>query len=65
LDAVNGLQIACSDGGTVRADVIYCEEGFFAGHGLAVFGVQKGDRLGTALPVPPPAASVAEAPLLQ
>ncbi len=45
-DAENGFQVACKDGEAIRADVIYCEEGFYPGYRLSAFGLQKGDRLG-------------------
>lgn len=47
LDPVNGMQIMCSDGQLLRADIIYCEEGFFAGYRLAQFGIKKNNCLGT------------------
>ena len=47
LDTVNGLLVACADGQVIKAEVVYCEEGFFAGHQLSLFGMKKHDRLGT------------------
>lgn len=46
LDPINGLLIACADGQVIKAEVVYCEEGFFAGHHLSLFGMKKHDRLG-------------------
>ncbi|MFT3827591.1 MAG: formyltransferase family protein [Chitinophagaceae bacterium] len=45
VDEKNGLTIACRDGKAISADVVYCEEGFYPGHHLAGFGLQKGNRL--------------------
>jgi methionyl-tRNA formyltransferase len=52
LDAIRGLQIACCDGLLIRADIVYCEEGFFAGDRLGTFGLKKYDQLGTAIELP-------------
>lgn len=41
------LVIACAEHTAIRAEVIYCEEGFYPGRQLAVFGFKKGLRLGT------------------
>jgi methionyl-tRNA formyltransferase len=38
--------IACKDGSALKADVIYSEEGFFAGAQLLRFGLKAGSRLG-------------------
>ena len=46
LDETNGMLIACADGKAVRADIVYCEEGFFPGYRLAMFGLKTGDMLG-------------------
>lgn len=40
------LIIACAEQSAVRAEIIYCEEGFYPGRHLAVFGFKKGSRLG-------------------
>lgn len=40
-----GLTIACKDGHAIRAEVVYCEEGFYPGHKLAAFGLQEGHCL--------------------
>lgn len=45
LDAGNGFTIACKDGQAIKAEVVYCEEGFYPGHKLAAFGLQKGHQL--------------------
>jgi len=45
LDEKNGFVIACADGTALRADVVYCEEGYYGGHKIAAFGVTKGMRL--------------------
>ncbi|MCW3085058.1 MAG: hypothetical protein JWP12_2424 [Bacteroidetes bacterium] len=47
LDENKGLVIACSDKRAIRVDIIYCEEGFYPGHRLILFGFKKGLRLGT------------------
>jgi methionyl-tRNA formyltransferase len=47
MDDSKGLVIACCDNKTIRVDVIYCEEGFYPGHRLALFGFRKGGRLGS------------------
>lgn len=52
LDAVNGLQVICCDGQLIKADVVYCEEGFFAGHRLGLFGLKQYDQLGTGADTP-------------
>lgn len=46
LDPAQGLLVACADGQCIRVAVIYTEEGFFAGHQLAMFGIKQYDRLG-------------------
>ncbi len=45
IDPGNGLTIACKEGKIVKAEVVYCEEGFYSGHRLAGFGLQKDARL--------------------
>lgn len=45
LDESKGCVIACLDNKALRADVVYCEEGFYPGHRLAAFGFKKGQRL--------------------
>lgn len=51
----SGLLIACMDGRFIRADVVYCEEGFYTGSRLSAFGLKKNEQLGqvmaTATPV--------------
>ncbi|MCW3104204.1 MAG: hypothetical protein JWO09_2644 [Bacteroidetes bacterium] len=47
LDESKGLIVACCDNRTIRVDVMYCEEGFYPGHRLALFGFKKGNRLGS------------------
>ena len=47
LDETKGFVIACTDKKAIRADVIYCEEGFYPGHRIVTFGLKKGQRLGT------------------
>lgn len=39
-----GLVIVCKDQTLLKAEVIYAEEGFFAGRQLARFGLKAGDR---------------------
>lgn len=45
IDAGQGLTIACKNGKAIKAEVVYCEEGFYPGHKLAAFGLQKGNQL--------------------
>lgn len=45
MDAANGFTVSCKDGQAIRADVVYCEEGFYPGYRLAAFGLQQGDQL--------------------
>lgn len=45
VNAGEGFTIACKDGKAIKAEVVYCEEGFYPGHKLAAFGLQKGDQL--------------------
>ncbi|WP_276486070.1 methionyl-tRNA formyltransferase [Paraflavitalea pollutisoli] len=45
-----GLLVTCVDNLLLKAEIVYCEEGFFMGHQLALFGLQKLTRLGV-LPV--------------
>lgn len=42
----NELLIACAGQTAIRAEVIYCEEGFYPGRHLSAFGFRKGFRLG-------------------
>jgi methionyl-tRNA formyltransferase len=37
--------IACKDGKKLKAEIAYCEEGFYPGHCMKIFGLQKNDRL--------------------
>lgn len=45
INAGDGLTIACRDGHAIKADIVYCEEGFYPGHKLAAFGLQEGHCL--------------------
>ena len=45
VDAGKGFTIACKGGKAIRAEVIYCEEGFYPGHYMSVFGLQKDEIL--------------------
>lgn len=45
VNPADGLTIACKDGQAIRAQVVYCEEGFYPGHQLAAFGLQAGHCL--------------------
>jgi methionyl-tRNA formyltransferase len=63
LDAVNGLQIACCDKQLLRVDVAYCEEGFFAGYRLGMFGLKQNDQLGINITFSAPARVGGEAAL--
>lgn len=42
LDETNGMLVACSDGKAIKAEVVYCEEGYFPGHKMSQFGLRKG-----------------------
>lgn len=46
LDEKNGMIVACSDNKALRVDIVYCEEGFFPGYRLAMFGLRPGDQMG-------------------
>lgn len=45
LDEINGMVLSCNDGTALRADIIYCEEGFFPGQKMALFDVRTGTVL--------------------
>lgn len=45
VDEGSGLTIACREGKTIKAEIVYCEEGFYRGHRLAEFGLQTGNQL--------------------
>lgn len=45
VNPTDGLTIACKGGGAIRAQVVYCEEGYYPGHQLATFGLQAGHCL--------------------
>lgn len=45
INAADGFTIACREGQAIKADVVYCEEGFYPGDKLAVFGLQEGHCL--------------------
>lgn len=45
LNPTAGFTIACKDGKGIAAEIVYCEEGFYPGHFLRVFGLAEGDRL--------------------
>lgn len=45
IDETNGFTIACKDDQIIHADVVYCEEGYYAGHRLCRFGLKKEDLL--------------------
>ena len=45
VDSNGGLVIACKEGKAIRADIIYCEEGFYPGHCMAAFGLHRNERL--------------------
>lgn len=47
IDEQNGLIVSCVHHQQLRVHVFYCEEGFFPGHKLSLFGIKPGDRLGT------------------
>lgn len=46
LDQKEGLIVACADKKAIKADIIYCQEGFFPGYRLSLFGLKSGDCLG-------------------
>jgi len=37
-----GLEVACKDGGLIRLDIVYTDEGFMPGHHLLYFGIKAG-----------------------
>jgi methionyl-tRNA formyltransferase len=45
MNDADGLTIACRDGKAIKAEVVYCEEGFYPGHRLSAFGLQAGNQL--------------------
>jgi methionyl-tRNA formyltransferase len=45
MNATDGLTIACRDGKAIKAEVVYCEEGFYPGYRLSAFGLQAGNQL--------------------
>lgn len=45
MDEGHGVAIACNDGRAIKAEVVYCEEGFYPGHQLSRFGLQAGNQL--------------------
>lgn len=45
LDKEKGCRILCMDGKAICADVIFTQEGFFAGHQLSMFGLQINNQL--------------------
>ena len=47
LDKSKGLVVACHDQKALCVEVLYMEEGFLPGSGLALFGLTPGERLGT------------------
>lgn len=47
MDENKGLVVACRDNKPIRIDIIYCEEGFYPGYRLGIFGFRKGQRLGS------------------
>jgi methionyl-tRNA formyltransferase len=42
----DGLMIACAEEKAIKASVVYCEEGFFTGNKLSLFGLKAAERLG-------------------
>lgn len=47
IDEQNGLIVSCLHDQLLRVNMIYCEEGFFPGYKLSLFGIKPGDRLGS------------------
>jgi methionyl-tRNA formyltransferase len=45
ISETEGLTIACRDHRVIRAEVICCEEGYYAGHRLSRFGLKKDELL--------------------
>lgn len=45
INPTNGFVISCKTAKAIKAEVVYCEEGFYPGHRLAFFGLQEGNRL--------------------
>lgn len=45
INVTDGFTIACKGGAAIRAEVVYCEEGFYPGHKLSAFGLQAGHCL--------------------
>jgi methionyl-tRNA formyltransferase len=45
IDERNGFTIACLHDQIINAAVVYCEEGYYAGHRLSRFGLKKEDLL--------------------
>lgn len=45
VDGSGGLTVATKDGKAILAEIVYCEEGFYPGHYLGTFGLQKNDQL--------------------
>ncbi len=47
-----GVRIACGDGGTLIADILYAEDGFFTGRQLVkLFGLRMGEQVGMPKPL--------------
>jgi methionyl-tRNA formyltransferase len=44
-DATKGFTIATCDGKVIKAEIVYCEEGFYPGHCMSQFGLQKNEKL--------------------
>ncbi len=45
MDYSNGMTLACKEGQVIKAEVVYCEEGYYPGYRLSSFGLQKGHIL--------------------
>jgi methionyl-tRNA formyltransferase len=45
IDTTAGMVIACREGKAIRAEIIYCEEGFYPGHYMSAFGLHRNERL--------------------
>jgi methionyl-tRNA formyltransferase len=45
INETEGLTIACRDNRIIKAEVVYCEEGYYAGHRLSLFGLKAHELL--------------------
>jgi methionyl-tRNA formyltransferase len=45
IDTIHGFMIATKDGKAIKAEVVYCEEGFYPGHCMSLFGLKQNEKL--------------------